>query len=408
MLSKVFSSALVFLAVSFTSAAPPKQPAKRIVNGNLTPDGYYHNRYHALLSMAVYGDYNTLCPNNTFTEAAKLKNFPNSTRPAWDVLGTFGPTPSGCEGFYAIVPEMNKAVIIFKGNYELEQQLPLDVVDWEGIGMRDVCNNCTANAFAMQGYLECKNETNNWKTIVDAYSGQGLVFSITGHGLGGMHSLIASVDLNYQQIDYYSHNYGTPRTFNVHGSNWYNQNFNGEAGERGVYGNDTYTEFIPASENYTHTGTTFLYTGFDGQTLGPIMSICWDGNDPLGPIVDDPGCYPQPQPNSTSLQDHYYYFTEVGTCGGPYKPENTTIIDNFLASPAALWNAATVSSSLPPQTPTSTSSSTSGGTSQTAGGISTTSAPATRASATGAASSLARSSTWLGALMLVGGFTALV
>lgn len=62
--------------------------------------------------------------------------------------------------------------------------------------------------------------------ILTAYSGEGLVFSITGHGLGGknsssnsthyspeahelsvlgMHSLIASVDLNHQQVAYYSH-----------------------------------------------------------------------------------------------------------------------------------------------------------------------------------------------------------
>lgn len=127
---------------------------------------------------------------------------------------------------------MNKALIVFKGDYALEQNLPTDVVSWDVLGMNTTCANCTVNRFAAQGYLECKQATNNWQQIVAAYAGQGLVFSIAGHGLGGMHSLIASADLNsracdrdgqcsltptVENIDYYSHNYGTPRTFNAAG-----------------------------------------------------------------------------------------------------------------------------------------------------------------------------------------------
>ncbi|KAL8280503.1 hypothetical protein RQP46_007151 [Phenoliferia psychrophenolica] len=284
---------------------------KRVIsNSNLTPDGYWHNRYHGLLSMAVYGDYNTTCPQ-TFTEAAKLKNFPNSTRPAWDVLSTFGPTPSGCGGFTAIIPEMNKAVIVFRGNYELEQKLPQDFQSWDALNVT-TCPGCTVNSFALAGYLECKAETNNWEKIRSAYAGQGLVFSITGHGLGGMHSLIASADLNNQLTDYYSHNYGTPRTFNEAGAHWYNNRFNGEAAERGIYGDDTYTEYIPVGPNYVHTGTPFYYTGLDPLTLGPKYVGCWDANSPTGPIIDDPGCLPTPQPNTTALQDHYFYFSNPG------------------------------------------------------------------------------------------------
>lgn len=33
-----------------------------------------------------------------------LSNFPQSTRAPWEVISTFGPTPSGAEGFTAIVP----------------------------------------------------------------------------------------------------------------------------------------------------------------------------------------------------------------------------------------------------------------------------------------------------------------
>ncbi|KAK4700025.1 hypothetical protein P7C70_g6230, partial [Phenoliferia sp. Uapishka_3] len=202
------------------------------------------------------------------------------------------------------------------------------------------------NEFAYKGYAECREETNNWQAIREAYGGQGLVFSIAGHGLGGMHSLIASADLHNQNIDYYSHNYGTPRTFNQAGANWYNSNFNGEAGERGIYGNDNYTEFIPVGPNYVHTGTPFYYSGLDGQTLGPNLVICWDGNSQNGPIVDDPACLPVPQPNTTAEQDHYYYFSNVGTCGGD-DLINTTIVDAFLNSPAMLWNASAVVSSSP-------------------------------------------------------------
>jgi len=98
------------------------------------------------------------------------------------------------------IPEMNKALIIFEGNYALEQNLPTDVVSWDVLGLNQTCPGCTVNRFAAQGYLECKQATNNWQAIVGAYAGQGLVFSIAGHGLGGMHSLIASADLNHQNI----------------------------------------------------------------------------------------------------------------------------------------------------------------------------------------------------------------
>ena len=82
------------------------------------------------------------------------------------------------------------------------------------------------------------------------------VFSIAGHGLGGMHSQIASVDLNSQGHCWYSHAYGSPRVFNQAGADRYNQAFNGEAGERGVFGQDDYSEHIPAGPNYAHAGTS--------------------------------------------------------------------------------------------------------------------------------------------------------
>ncbi|KAK4701962.1 hypothetical protein P7C70_g4264, partial [Phenoliferia sp. Uapishka_3] len=204
------------------------------------------------------------------------------------------------------------------------------------------------------------NETNNWQDIIAAYSGQKLVFSITGHGLGGMHSLIASVDLNHQNIAYYSHTQdlndsfiaiGVPRTFNQAGANYYSEihnlaeskvenffsstlwsdyYFNGEAGERAIAGNDLYTESIPASANYSHAGTPFYYSGLNVTASGMNMEICWgDAENNDGPIVDDPACAPRPQVGSTAEEDHYFYFTPVTQCGAPFVI-NTTTIDNFL------------------------------------------------------------------------------
>ncbi|KAL8281301.1 hypothetical protein RQP46_006335 [Phenoliferia psychrophenolica] len=362
------------LAVPTDARASPA--SKRLLyNSNLTPDGYWHNRYHGLLSMAMYGDYNTTCPTFTFTKETELKNFPNATRPPWSVLGTFGPTPSGCQGITTIVPEMNKALIIFKGNYELEQQLPTDVISWEEAFNITSCKNCTVNAYAAKGYNECKAETNNWADIRQAYGGQGLVFSITGHGLGGMHALAASADLHNQNIDYYSHNYGTPRTFNTAGANWYNSNFNGEAGERGIYANDNYTEFIPAGPNYAHAGTPFFYTApIDPDTGGPTVVICWDGNAQSGPITDDPACVASPQlppyNTTTNVQDHYFYFTNVGQCGGVNSGNDTidvNVINSFLSGPGAKWNASAASTKLPSQSGTAAGSTSTKGSSSGAG-----------------------------------------
>jgi len=294
---------------------------------NLTPDGYYHNRYHALLSMAVYGDYNTLCPNQTFTKATELKNFPDATRPPWTVVSTFGPTPSGAEGFTAIVPEMNKALIIFKGNLALEQSLSTEsVLLNESMGIRN-CQGCLGNAFAIKGYLEAKNETNNWEAIIGAYEGQGLVFSIGGHGLGGMHSQIAGIDLYQENTDYYNHAYGAPRVFNQAGATFYNNRFNGEAGERGIANNDQMTESIPEGVNYTHAGTPFYYWGYNHTSTGMNWRICWEEDNP-----DTSACLPVDQgTNTTALEDHYYYFSNVGQCGGEIH-QNASAIDAFLAT----------------------------------------------------------------------------
>lgn len=65
-------------------------------------------RADGLLSMAAYGDYQNLCPQQTFTEAGLQKTFPGSTAAPWTFLGAFGPTASGMEGFSVIIPAMKK------------------------------------------------------------------------------------------------------------------------------------------------------------------------------------------------------------------------------------------------------------------------------------------------------------
>lgn len=36
--------------------------------------------------MSAYGDWNTLCPQQTFTREGLLANFPNSTEETWTVI----------------------------------------------------------------------------------------------------------------------------------------------------------------------------------------------------------------------------------------------------------------------------------------------------------------------------------
>lgn len=100
------------------------------------------------------GQYNQTC-QQVFTRAAMLRNFPSSTLPPWEVLETFGPTPSGAEGFTVMIREMDKVVLVFKGDYSQEVNLSTDVTSWDALGLGSgACPGCTVNAYALQGYLE--------------------------------------------------------------------------------------------------------------------------------------------------------------------------------------------------------------------------------------------------------------
>lgn len=65
-----------------------------------------------------------------------------------------------------------QVVVVFKGNPQIEANLPLDVVSWSVIpGMNGTCDNCTANAAAVQAYLEIKEETNDFEATLARYAG---------------------------------------------------------------------------------------------------------------------------------------------------------------------------------------------------------------------------------------------
>ena len=69
---------------------------------------YWHERYHGILSLAIYSpDYLTECPAQTFTQAQLLKSFPDSTEAPWTLLQEFGPTVSGLKGAAITIPEMD-------------------------------------------------------------------------------------------------------------------------------------------------------------------------------------------------------------------------------------------------------------------------------------------------------------
>lgn len=123
---------------------------------------------------------------------------------------------------------------------------------------------------------------------------------------------------------------GSPRVFNQDGADWYNQRFNGEAGERGVFADDQYSEFIPAGPNYAHAGTSFLYWGRNSSTGNPNMKVCWHDEDQT-PCL--PGAETQ-QWDTTPEQDHYFYWSNVGQCGGTTQPI-TTLIQDFIDSHGA-------------------------------------------------------------------------
>ena len=54
--------------------------------------------------------------------------------------------------------------------------------------------DCKANAFALAGYLEAVEATNGFEKAVAKWNEVGCYFSVTGHGLGGAHSVSKTIN----------------------------------------------------------------------------------------------------------------------------------------------------------------------------------------------------------------------
>lgn len=218
-----------------------------------------------------------------------------------------------------MIPEMAKVVLVFKGDYTLEKTLPSDVTSFDAIGLGRVCEGCTVNSYAAQGYLEAVKETNNFEKARARWEETGLWWSITGHGLGGMHSIIASLVLGQQNISKFTHSYGAPRTLNSAGADLYNYMYGGDMTERGIANGDSFLELFPQSDDYRFTNTPILYTGYN-ETYKMNMNICYEQPEseycaPVEPLDE---------------VDHYFYFANVGQCGGSDK-QDTSIGHAFIA-----------------------------------------------------------------------------
>ncbi|KAK4046911.1 hypothetical protein OIO90_006393 [Microbotryomycetes sp. JL221] len=272
---------------------------------------YWHERYHGILSMAAYGDYDTLCPQQTFTEAEKQLKAPDSPSAAWQVINTWQTYPTGLQGFSAVIPEMDKVVMVFRGMYGWEQLNMTAAPIGEVLNLGPECSNCTAHAGALAAYLEAKEATNDWAVEKQYVETTGHQWSITGHGFGGMVSLIASLDLGWRGLCHWSHNHGAPRTFNPSAANLYNSLFAGEAGQRTVANNDIVPTIIPESNDYTFTLQGYHIFGQNNTDGHMSFTVC---NTPT-----DPECL-----GGNSNDDHLFYYTPIGQCGNPVL-KNTTI-----------------------------------------------------------------------------------
>ncbi|GAA5976029.1 hypothetical protein JCM5350_000290 [Sporobolomyces pararoseus] len=376
-------------ALAALSLLPQISLAQEVTDNSTSSDTtvsssqYWHERYHGLLSMAAYSDDpTTICTQQTFTQDALLKSFPQSTEAPWTLIQQFGPTASGASGFNVIIPEMDKVVIVFKGMFGWESTFNDSVVDIGtllnlGPKCTEVEGGCTAHAGAVQAYLEVEEATNNWELVEYYVNTTGHQWSVTGHGFGGMMAQIASLRLGWQGKVHWSHSHGAARVFNPAAANLYNSLFQGEAGQRTVANDDAVPGYIPESANYTHTLQGFHVYG-ENATYGMNFDIC--------NTATDPNCL-----GGNNVSDHLFYYTPIGQCGNPNK-QNITQQDAYESTASAAFYATATSTFVPPTTtaePTSTSDSqpvtTGSGVSSAAGSAASGVANAAKANTNGAA-----------------------
>ncbi|POY70305.1 hypothetical protein BMF94_6691 [Rhodotorula taiwanensis] len=340
------SSSVTAAAVALTAAAATLVSAQTDVSSSQ----FWHERYHGLLSMAAYNNDPTTVCAPTFDQAALQSSFPGSTEAPWQIINQFGPTASGASGFSVVVPEMDKIVVVFKGMFGWESTFNMSTANIGTLlNLGPNCANCTAHAGATQAYLEVREATNDFITEKEWVNTTGHQFSVTGHGFGGMLSLIMSIDQGWRGAVHWSHNHGAPRTFNPAAANLYNALFGGEAGQRTVANNDIVPTMIPESDDYTFTlqGFHIVGNGTSNSTYGYDYYVCNTENDPecLG---------------GDSYEDHLGYYTPIGMCGKPYYGTNDTVELGYLSSASsAFYATATSTYTIPTPSTTSTTPSSS-------------------------------------------------
>jgi hypothetical protein len=82
-----------------------------------------------------------------------------------------------------------EVTLIFKGDYNIEKNLPQETADLDVFGLGDACQGCRANSYALAGYMEAYHATNGFENAMKKWREVDCFFSVTGHGLGGMHSV---------------------------------------------------------------------------------------------------------------------------------------------------------------------------------------------------------------------------
>ncbi|GAA5903442.1 hypothetical protein JCM8208_001921 [Rhodotorula glutinis] len=321
-----------------------------LAQDDVSSSQFWHERYHGLLSMAAYNSDPTTACAQTFDQAALESSFPGSTAAPWTYVQGFGPTASGGEGFVAVIPEMDKVVMVFKGMFGWEStfnQSTVDVGQLFYIG--DSCQNCTAHAAATQAYIEAKEVTNDWELVKYYVNTTGAQWSITGHGFGGMVAQVASLDLGWRGLSHWTHNHGAARVFNAPAATLMNSLYGGEAGQRVVANDDPVPSYIPESDDYTFAlqGFHILGNGTSNATYGYDFTVC---NDP-----SDEACHGTA---GGPIDDHLSYYTPIGQCGKPYYGTNDTVAEAYLATASsAFYATATSTFATPTSTPmTSTTS----------------------------------------------------
>jgi len=243
-----------------------------------------HARFHAYLSMSAYGDYSSLCPS-TFTRG-------------FTVLESFN--AGGQQGYTALIPEMEKVVIVFRG-YEQFAKL-----NWTPVSIEDLvsdCQGCMVASAVKQLYLAAKKATKNWAIAIKTVADTKKRFSVTGHGVGGAVAALAGLDLGSKGYVHYSHNQGMPRAFNWKAMLRYDNLFQVLAAQSLVSENDFMVQLVP-KDPYYHIASKV-------KILGPKQQYlidCYGDNENRTCTGD-----------GSNVPIHDLYFTPKGQCGSADK-----------------------------------------------------------------------------------------